>query len=106
MIIVHYENTPIQMYEKNFNSKNWKFSDKNSNIFHISAQNIDCRYSLEQPRRGYNEYLQTMFLSRNKKNNIKNISFFFFFENISVFGCKIFYIFEKACFRNVKVNKL
>ena len=31
-------------------------------IFLISAQNIDCRYSLEPPRRGgSNEYLQSMF---------------------------------------------
>ena len=29
--------------------KNWKFSDENSVIFHISAQNIDCGYSLEPP---------------------------------------------------------
>ena len=28
------------------------FSDKNSDIFHISAQNIDCGYSLEPPHRG------------------------------------------------------
>ena len=43
---------------------------KNSDIFHISAQNIDCGYSLEPPRRGgSNEYPQSMFLSRNKKNN-------------------------------------
>ena len=43
---------------ENFNSKNWKFSDKkNSDIFHISVQNIDCGYSLEPPRRGgSNEY--------------------------------------------------
>ena len=27
---------------ENFTSKNWRFSDKNSNIFYISAQNIDC----------------------------------------------------------------
>ena len=33
-------------------SKNENFQIKNSNIFHISAQNIDCRYSLEPPRRG------------------------------------------------------
>ena len=40
-------------------------------IFFISAQNIDCGYSLEQPRRGgSNEYPQSMFLSRNKKNNV------------------------------------
>ena len=31
-------------------------------IFFISAQNIDCGYSLEPPRRGgSNEYLQSMF---------------------------------------------
>ena len=36
---------------ENFTTKNWKFSDKNSDIFHISAQNIDCGYSLEPPRR-------------------------------------------------------
>ena len=32
---------------------------KNSGSFHISAQNIDCGYLLEPPRRGgSNEYLQ------------------------------------------------
>ena len=41
---------------------------KNSDIFHISIQNIDCRYSLELPRRGgSNEYPQSMFLSIDKK---------------------------------------
>ena len=46
------------------------FQIKNSDIFHISAQNIDCGYSLEPPRRGgSNEYPQSMFLSRNKKNS-------------------------------------
>ena len=44
---------------------------KNSDIFHISAQNIDCGYLLELPRRGgSNKYPQSMFLSRNKKNNV------------------------------------
>ena len=44
---------------------------KNSDIFHISAQNIDCRYSLEPPRRGgSNEYPHSMFLSSNKKNDV------------------------------------
>ena len=54
-------------YNENFTTKNWKFSDKNSDIFHISAQKIDCGYSLEPPRRGCsNVYPQSMFLSRNK----------------------------------------
>ena len=47
------------------------FQIKNPDVFHISAQNIDCGYSLEPPRRGgSNEYLQSMFLSRNKKYNV------------------------------------
>ena len=37
--------------------KNWKFSDKKSDIFLICAQNIDCGYSLQPPLRGgSNEY--------------------------------------------------
>ena len=51
--------------------KNENFQIKNSSIIYISAQNIDCGYSLESPRQGgSNEYPQSMFLSRNKKNNI------------------------------------
>ena len=38
-------------------------------IFLISAQNIDRGYTLEPPRRGgSNEYPQSMFWSKNKKN--------------------------------------
>ena len=37
--------------------KKENFQIKNSDIFHISARNIDCGYSLEPPRRGgSNEY--------------------------------------------------
>ena len=64
--------TRLFKYIENFTNKNWKFSDKKKkDIFHISAQNIDCGYSLEPPRRGgSNEYPQSMFSSRNKKNNV------------------------------------
>ena len=34
---------------KNSQPKTESFSDKNSDIFHISAQNIDCGYMLEPP---------------------------------------------------------
>ena len=54
-----WENVPLRKHAysnilKNFitKKKKWKFSGKNSDIFHISAQNIDCGYSLEPPRRG------------------------------------------------------
>ena len=61
-------------------------------IFLISAQNIDCGYSLEPPRGGgSNEYPQSVFLSRNKKNiRILSENFLSFF----FFGGKILYIFE------------
>ena len=70
--------------------KTENFQIKNSDIFHISAQNIDCGYLLEPPLQGdsnvypqsmcgyllelpwqggSNMYPQSMFLSRNKKNN-------------------------------------
>ena len=56
-------------YTENFTTKNWRFSDKNSDI-HISAENIDCGYSLEPPHWGSsNEYPQSMFLAK-KKNNV------------------------------------
>ena len=51
--------------------KTENYQIKNYDIFHISAQNIDCGYSLEPPKRGgSNKYPQSMFLSRNKKNNV------------------------------------
>ena len=49
--IKHYANTPIKMYGKfHLQKTEKKKSDKISDIFHISAQNIDCGYSLEPPR--------------------------------------------------------
>ena len=59
-------------------------------IFLISAQNIDCGYSLEPPRRGgSNEYPQTMFWAE----IWKKISEFFIWK-FSFFGDQIFSIFE------------
>ena len=44
---------------------------KKSDIFRISAQNIDSEYSLELPHWGSsNKSSQSMFLSRIKKNNL------------------------------------
>ena len=59
---------PIQIYWK-FHHQKLKKLNKNSDIFHISAQNTDCGYSLEPSNRASsNEYPQSMYLSRNKKN--------------------------------------
>ena len=85
----HYENTPIQIYRKVHLKKTEHFQIKNSDSFHIFAQNIDCRYPLEPPRwGGSNEYPQSMFLSRNKKNN--------------VYPCKPQFYYIKVGFKGVK----
>ena len=52
---------------KIFSPKNENFQIKNSDIFHISAQNIDCGYSLEPPRRGGSNEYPLYVLSKNKK---------------------------------------
>ena len=67
--ILNITRTSVFKYTENFtNKKNESFQMKNSKIFHISAQNIDCGYSLEPPRRGSsNEYLQSMFWAEIRK---------------------------------------
>ena len=56
--------TCLFKYIENFTIKKENFQIKNSDIFHISAQIMDCGYSLEPPwRGGSNEYPQSMFLS-------------------------------------------
>ena len=80
--------TRLSNYIEKFTSKNWKISDKSFNIFHISAQNIDCGYSLE-PRGGSNEYPQSMFLSRNNKNNVYPYKPQFYYIKVGFNGVKI-----------------
>ena len=57
--------------------------DKNFDIFHISALSIDCGYSLEPTRRGgSNEYPQSIFLSRDRKNNVYPCKPQFYYINV------------------------
>ena len=59
-------------------------------IFLISAQNIDCGYSLKPPRRGgSNEYPQSMFWAEILKK-----SEFFYLKIFNFFLGEMFYIFE------------
>ena len=70
--------------------KNENFQIKNSDIFHVSAQNIDCGYPLEPPLRGgSNEYQQSMFLSRNKKKNAYPCKSQFYHIKVGFKGVKI-----------------
>ena len=71
-------------------SNNENFRINNSDIFHISAQSIDCGYTLEPPRRGgSNEYPQSMFLSRDKKNNVYPYKRQFYNMKVGFKGVKI-----------------
>ena len=91
--------TRLFKYTENFTPKNWKFSDKKLCFVSYFAQNIDCGYSLEQPRWGSsNEYPQSMFLSRNKKNNVYPCKPQFYYIKVGFKGVKIIY----ACFRDAK----
>ena len=82
--------TRLCKYVENFTSTTDIYQIKTSDIFHISAQNIDCRYSLEPPRRGgSNEYPQSMFLSRNKKNNVYPCKPQFYYIKVGLKGVKI-----------------
>ena len=70
--------------------KHEKFQIKNSDILGISAQNLDCGYSSEPPwLSSSNEYPQSMFLSRNKQNN--------------VYPCKPQFYYIKVGFKGVKI---
>ena len=80
---------PIQIYW-NFYHQKLKISDKKTYIFHISALNIDCGYSLEPPHWGSsNEYPQSMFWAEIRKNN--------------VYTCKPQFCYIKMGFKGVKV---
>ena len=57
----------------------------------MSAQNIDCGYLLEPPRRGgSNKYPQSMFLSRNNKNNVYNCKPQFYYIKVGFKGVKLY----------------
>ena len=80
----------FKIYWKFHHQKNWKFSDKKSDIFHISAQNIDCGYLVEPPLWGGSyEYPQSMFLCRNKKNNVYPCKPQFYNIKVGFTGVKI-----------------
>ena len=81
---------PIQIYRTFHLEKIENFQIKNRIFFNISVQNIDCGYLLEPPRRGgSNEYPQSMFLSRNKKNNVYPCKSQFYYTKVGFKGVKI-----------------
>ena len=70
---------------KIYTTKNENFQIKISDIFQISAQNIDCGYLLEPPQRVPTIYV----FSRKKKND--------------VYPCKPQFYYIKVGFKGVKI---
>ena len=82
--------TCLFKYNENFITKNENFQIKISDIFRISAQNIVCGYLLELPRWGSsNKCPQSMFLSRNKKNNVYPCKPQFYYLKVGFIGVNI-----------------
>ena len=51
LLVVHYENAPMQYTAIFYSCKNYYFHMKNFDFFSlIFAQNIDCGYTLEPPQ--------------------------------------------------------
>ena len=84
--------TCLFKYIENFTSKTDFFSNKNSDSFHIFAQNIDCGYLLEPAQRGgSNEYPQSMFLSKNMKNKVNLFKSQFYYIKMGFKGSILYW---------------
>ena len=88
---MHYENTPIQILQVS-PPKTESFQIKILIFFIFLFKNIDCGYSLEPPwRGGSNEYPQSMFLCRNKKNNVYPCKPQFYYIKVGFHGGSTLY---------------
>ena len=69
IVIAFIRNLAHAIYRDFLDVKNENYKQKNIDVFIIFAQNMDCGYTLEPPRRGAsNEYPQSMFWIKNKRN--------------------------------------
>ena len=58
---------------------------KNSDIFHISAQNIDCGYLLEPPRWGGSNEYPTIYVFKQSMQGLRNTLYTHSPESINAF---------------------
>ena len=83
--------------------KKENFQIKNSDIFHIPAQNIDCVYSLEPPRwGGSNEYHKLCFLAEIRKIVYTPVNPSFTIQNWGLRGSKLYRHVFVMCSKNGK----
>ena len=66
----HYETCLSKIYTENFTSKNWKYSNKKSDMF---LPKTECGYSFKLPQQGgSNEHLNLCFLAKIRKTSFKS----------------------------------
>ena len=95
----HYENMPMQYTEIFKVIKIKDVQQEKFDIFLIFAPNIDCGYTLELPHRGgSNEYPQSMFWSKSKKNRYTSRIPQFCYIKVGFNGVYI----TRTCFRDGK----
>ena len=87
--------TRLFKYTENFTSKTWKFLDNKTDIFHISAQNTDCWFSLEPPRQGGSDEYPQSFWAILRKIMYTHVNPSFTVK-VGFYGVKII----SACFRD------
>ena len=95
----HYENMPSQIYWKFYHQKKKKNQIKKFWYFsyYCSKHRLWVLVRTASPRRGgSNEYPQSMFLSRNKKNNVYPCKPQYYNIKVGFKGVKII----QACFRD------
>ena len=80
---------PIQIYRNFHLQKLKKLQAKHANIVHISAENINCAYSLEPPGRCGSKEYPTIYVFEQKKEN--------------VYPCKPQFCYIKMGFKGVNV---
>ena len=86
LFLIHYENAYSNIL-KILPPKNEDFQIKKSYILHISAQNIDCGYSLEPPRRGGSkEYPQSMYWAEIRKHDVYSCKSQFYHTKVGFKG--------------------
>ena len=95
-------------YIEHFTSKNWQFLDKkNSDIFsHFCSKQRLLVLVRTASRCGSNEYPQSMFLSRDNKNNVYPCKPQFYYIKVGFTGVKIYrYVFVMLTKNNNKKTK-
>ena len=77
-------------------------TEKKKDFFNSFAQNIDCGYTLEQPHQGgSNEYPQSMFWIKNKKNRYTRVKPQYYYMKVGLKGVFI----ARICFPDVSVRR-